>query len=172
MVNNQPELPTNLDADAGITLQTKPRIWPILLFPLWFWPVVVAAIFFGITTFGAPSITPKNDQMLAAYHMWLSTSIVFLIPSMMCAGWLAWRVQRQRYVGYLAAGIAGMVVTFGIILFLSIAFALLNLSLRPLGMVAEMSPLVVLGLVCGLAGRFVMARLRILPSRWPKAGKS
>ncbi len=148
----------------------------IVLFPLWFWPIVVAAIFFGITTFGAPSITPKNNQMLAAYYMWLSTSIVFLIPSMMCACWLAWRVQRQRSVGYLAAGLAGMVATLGSIVFLAIVLALRDMSLRPLGLVVGTSTLIVLvlvlGLFCGLAGRFVIERVGILPSGSHGANKS
>jgi hypothetical protein len=153
----------------------------VAMFPLWFWPVFwgVAQLLVGgivaVTYTGPSEPTPVAVRVRQAEEF-LSVLYVILLPyyavGVSCSVWLAARLRRGQSLTYtvvaLISALVSFLITLAFVLWSSFAIAK-PLNLQSAWLVATVMGL---GIVSGLVGRFAMARLGILPSRWPKAGKS
>jgi hypothetical protein len=140
----------------------------IVLFPLLFWPFFWAIVVFGWGYQRGLILgdrLPQGNAAISEIHglltIWTMIVVPYLFVSPVCAAWVAWRAKRGKSISYVITALIGAAGASPWVIGWTIA-----------GQSKLMVPVLLVGIVSALIGRFAMARLGILPSRWPKAGKS
>jgi hypothetical protein len=143
------------------------RAIAVLMFPIWFWPLFC----FPFAIAAAIAITVRSGAswsvLSGAFVWWLLLSGCISAVGLVTSAVLAFPVHRSGTIGYMGAVLGGGLVTLA----LSASLQLSMPASRPLNWQTAL-PALTYGLPLALIGRFAMARLGILPSRWPQTPKS
>lgn len=171
MTDSAPEPPEKPTGEAATPAAGGPlyrrRALGVVLFALRFWPVFWLGCFSAIGAAQALYQADSLDRLSVHRHVEFIVvysalfSALGVVPALVSATLMAILTDRQGTFGYVPAALTGGLVT-----------SLLVLAFDHTMPVTEVLGVGGFGAALALIGRFAMARLGVLPSRWPKRHKS